>query len=104
MEEVADLVLLERLVLTGEEARRRRLLDRQARGVDVLPVLDRDAPRLQELPVRTECLARVRDRLVTRSARGVASRQRRDARDEVGVASLQDEDLRLVLHAAIHTF
>jgi len=83
MQEIARLVLLERDLLAGQEAAGRRVLDRQRVRIDVLPVLDRDAPRLEQLAVRPEGLAGIRDRGLARRARADAARQRGDAREDV---------------------
>src|SRR5438105_3749495 len=103
MEEIAYLVLLERRLLTGKDAARRRVRGRDRVGIDVLPVRDRDTSRREQVAVRAEGLPGIRDRLVARRPGRVRARQCRDPREEVAVAALDHEDLRLA-HLAIHTF
>ena len=84
MEEVAQVVLLERrLVLGKDRALRRVLSDRESLGVEPFPVLDRYPARVEQLDVGAERPADVRDRLVARLPGGVTSHDPRDRREPV---------------------
>src|SRR5258706_9610540 len=103
MEEVRGLVLLDRVLVLGQGAARRELRHREALRIEILPVVRADAARREDLEVRAERDARVRDRLVPRLACPDASQQRRDGRDViVGLRAANVNEWRR--HAATSTF
>src|SRR5438309_3267194 len=64
MEEVPKLVLLQGADVLGHDAIGRHVAHHEGIGVEVLPMLDRDAARVEQLDVRAKRSARVRYRLV----------------------------------------
>src|SRR2546427_4565997 len=103
MEEVPYLVLFEWLVFTRHERGRFQLADRKLLGVDVLPVIDRDAVCLEQRSVIREDAPCFRDRLFARFPRRDATREDRDDREEVAGLRFGGVDHRFG-HTATHTF
>src|SRR5713101_8161565 len=88
MKEVAELVLLHRPDVFGHDAIRRKVAHLERVGVEVLPVFDRDAARIEQLDVRAKGAARVSDRLVARRARRDTSAQHRHVCEPVAAFAL----------------
>ena len=66
MKEVAELVFLQPSDIFGDDAIGRQIAHLEARRIEVLPVVDRDTARVEELEIRAKGTPRVRDRLVAR--------------------------------------
>ena len=103
MEEIAELVLLEGPDVFGNDVLGRHVAHLECVRVQILPVLDRYTSGVEELEIRAEGAARVRDRLIARRAGRDAAAQDRNACEPV--ASLAgDIDSGCSGHAATQTF
>src|SRR5438093_13633511 len=81
----------------------RRIAHLECVGIHLLPVLDRDSARIEELEVGAKGASRVRDGPVTCRARSDASAKHRNVGEPVAPLTL-NVDRGCLSHARTHTF
>ena len=104
MEEVAKLVLFERTDVFRNDPVRRHVANLECVRIEILPVLDRDTARVEQLEIRAKGAARVRDRLIPSGPGGDTPAEHRDMCEPVRLFALEDVYGRPLVHARTQTF
>src|SRR2546427_5303938 len=104
MEKVTKLVLFERTNVLRNDPVCRHVANFECVRIEILPVLDGDAARIEQLEIRAEGATRVRDGLIPSGPRGDAAADHRDMCEPVRLFALEDIYRQPSCHALTQTF